>query len=337
MGFFTEFSQWLDATLALYIANNTAAIARLLQPAIVSLGTLYVAVWGYLQLSGKIEEPFTEGARRLLTLALILGIAINLWLYNTVIVDTFFNAPNALAAGIVGAPTSAGVVDQVFFEGSDAASMLLQKGGIFNGDMSFYLAGFAVYLIVGLVAIYTMFLLALSKIALSILIALGPLFIGLLFFESTKRFMGAWIAQLANYAFVTMLTVLTAALMMQVVTAAAAKAAAAGGTITIGNAAQVCVAAGLTFLIMKQVPSIAAGLASGVALSSFGAISSTIAWGLGRARGAGRHLGQFGRGLAFDRETKHYDTLSRKGGYYTQRGIRALARRDNTIRAGARG
>ena len=74
-------------------------------------------------------------------------------------------------------------------------------------------------------------------------------------------------------------------------------------TITIGNAAQVCVAAGLTFLIMKQVPSIAAGLASGVALSSFGAISSTIAWGLGRARGAGRHLGQFGRGLAFDRET----------------------------------
>jgi len=80
MGFFTEFSQWLDATLATYIANNTAAIARLLQPAIVSLGTLYVAVWGYLQLTGKVEEPFIEGARRLLTLALIMGIAVNLWL-----------------------------------------------------------------------------------------------------------------------------------------------------------------------------------------------------------------------------------------------------------------
>jgi len=58
MGFFSEFSQWLDATLANYIANNTARIAALLQPAIVSLGTLYVAVWGYLHLSGKIEEPF---------------------------------------------------------------------------------------------------------------------------------------------------------------------------------------------------------------------------------------------------------------------------------------
>jgi type IV secretion system protein VirB6 len=337
MGFFTEFSQWLDATLANYIANNTATIAGLLEPAIVSLGTLYVAIWGYLQLSGKIDQPFVEGARRLLTLALILGVAIHLWLYNTVIVDTFFNAPNALAAGVVGAPTSAGVVDQLFFEGSDAASLLLKKGGVFNGDISYYLAGFAVYLIVGLVAIYTMFLLALSKIALSILIALGPLFIGLLFFESTKRFMGAWIAQLANYAFVTILTVLAAALMLQVVTAAATQAATAGGSITIGNAAQVCAAAGLTFLIMKQVPSIAAGLASGVSLSSFGAISSVIAWGLGRARGTGRQLGQFGRGLVLDRETKHYDTLSRKAGYQAQRGIRTLARRENTLRAGARG
>jgi type IV secretion system protein VirB6 len=337
MGFFSEFSQWLDAMLANYIANNTARIASLLQPAIVSLGTLYVAVWGYLHLSGKIEEPFIDGARRLLTLALILGISLQLWLYNTVIVDTFFNAPNALSAGVIGAYDSAGIVDQVFFSGSDAASLLLKKGGLLNGDFSFYLAGFALSLIVGLTAIYTMFLVSLAKIALSILIALGPLFIGLLFFESTKRFMGAWIAQLANYAFVSILTVLTAALMMQVVTAAANQAAATGGSITIGNAAQVCIASGLTFLIMKQVPSIAAGLASGVALSSFGAVSSAVAWGVGRARSTGRHLGQFSRGLAMDRETTRWDSLSRKAGFQAQRGLRTLARRDNTLRAGARG
>src|SRR2546421_6289463 len=103
MGFFTEFSQWLDAMLATYIAYNTAKIAALLEPAVVSLGTLYVAVWGYLQLSGKIEEPFIEGTKRLLTLAMILGISLQLWLYNSVIVNTFFAAPNALAAGVIGA------------------------------------------------------------------------------------------------------------------------------------------------------------------------------------------------------------------------------------------
>jgi hypothetical protein len=74
-----------------------------------------------------------------------------------------------------------------------------------------------------------------------------------------------------------------------------------------------------------------------VALSSFGAVSSAIAWGLGRARGTGRQVGQFTRGLALDRETTRWDSLSRKAGFQVQRGVRALVRRDNTIRPGVRG
>ena len=42
---------------------------------------------------------------------------------------------------------------------------------------------------------------------------------------------------------------------------------------------------GLTFLIMRQVMPMASGLASGLALSSFGAVSALLAWGLGRAAG----------------------------------------------------
>ena len=332
MGFFAEFNQWLNSMLATYIGDNTARIAAILEPAIVSLGVLYVAIWGYLQLGGKVEEPFIDGVKRLITLAIILGVSLQLWLYNTLIVDTFFNAPAQLAAGIVGARDSVGTVDQILFDGDDAGRLLFEKGGIFEGNFSYYLAGAAVYLIVGLTAVYTMFLLALSKIALSVLIALGPLFFSFLFFETTKRFFEAWIAQLANYGFVTILTSLAAALMMQVVSAAAQQAAAAGGGIQIGQAVQVCIAAALTFLIMKQVPPMAAGLASGIALSSFGAVSSALSWGLNRARGAGKSAGQFSRGLLMDRETTRWDSLSRKLGYQTQRGIRRLARRDHAIR-----
>jgi type IV secretion system protein VirB6 len=331
MGFFTEFNQWLNTQLATYIADNTARIANLLQPAIMALGVLYVAVWGYLQLMGKVEEPFLEGAKRLMTLGVILGISLHLWLFNTVIVDTFFNAPTQLAAGIIGANNSVSTVDAILFDGDDAGRLLMQKGGLFEGNFGFYLAGAAVYLIVGLTAVYTMFLLALSKIALSVLIALGPLFIALLLFESTKRFFESWLAQLANYGFVTILTVLVATLMMQVVTAAAQQAAATGGSIQIGNAVQVCIASALTFLIMKQVPPMAAGLASGIALSSFGAVSSALSWGLNRARGTGRHIGQFSRGLMLDRETTRWDSLSRKAGYQAQRGVRRLTRRDHSM------
>jgi len=332
VGFFAEFNQWLNAMLATYIADNTARIAALLQPAIVTLGTFYIAVWGYMQLSEQVEEPFITGVKRLMTLAVILLASLQLWLFNGLIVDTFFNAPGELAAGIVGARDTVGTVDEILFNGDDAGRLLLEKGGLFDGNFSFYLAAAAVYLIVGLTAVYTMFLLALSKIALSVLIALGPLFIALLLFDSTKRFFESWIAQMANYGFVTVLTVLVAALMLQVLSAAAQQAAAAGGSIQIGHAVQVCVASALTFLIMKQVPPMAAGLASGIALSSFGAVSSAVSWGLNRARNTGRHAGQFSRGLLMDRETSRWDSLSRKAGYYTQRGIRRVARRDYSIR-----
>lgn len=331
MGFFAEFNSWLNALLTGYIGNNTALIAGALEPAIVTLGVIYVMVWGYLQLTGQIDEPFISGVKRIATLAVILGCSLHLWLYNTLIVDTFFNAPSELAGVVVGAFDPVTIIDQIIFEGGDAANLLFQKGGLLNGNFAFYLAAVIVYFIVGVTAIYAIFLLSLSRIALSVLLALGPLLIALLLFESTKRFFQAWVAQLMNYAFIAILTVLVAALMMHVVTVAAQDAVADGGKIQIANAARLCMASGLTFLVMRQVMPMAAGLASGLALSTFGVVSAALVWGLG---GSVRGTGRFVRGLG-DSETGRYDPLSRKAGHYTRRavlGVLGRRWRDNQVR-----
>ncbi|MGB7099749.1 MAG: type IV secretion system protein [Xanthobacteraceae bacterium] len=331
MGFFAEFNSWLNALLTGYIGNNTALIAGALEPAIVTLGVIYVMVWGYLQLTGQIDEPFISGVKRIATLAVILGCSLHLWLYNTLIVDTFFNAPSELAGVVVGAFDPVTIIDQIIFEGGDAANLLFQKGGLLNGNFAFYLAAVIVYFIVGVTAIYAIFLLSLSRIALSVLLALGPLLIALLLFESTKRFFQAWVAQLMNYAFIAILTVLVAALMMHVVTVAAQDAVADGGKIQIANAARLCMASGLTFLVMRQVMPMAAGLASGLALSTFGVVSAALVWGLG---GSVRGTGRFVRGLG-DSETGRYDPLSRKAGHYTRRAVLGVVGRrwrDNQVR-----
>lgn len=242
MGFFAEFSGWLNGILATYITDNTHRVAALLEPAVVTLGVLYVMVWGVLQLTGQIEEPFVTGLKRIAVLALIFGVGLDLWLYDAVIVDTFFNAPGQLAAGIIGAADSVGIVDQIMQTGTDAAGLLWAKGGVLHG-LSFTIAGWVVELVVIFTAVYVMFLLSLSRVALSVLLALGPLFIALLFFESTKRFVEAWLAQLANYAFVAVLTVLVAALMLTVLSTAAQAAVATGGGITIAEAVRVVIAA----------------------------------------------------------------------------------------------
>jgi type IV secretion system protein VirB6 len=285
MGFFATFWTWLNGQLASYIGTNTARVAEALEPAIVTLATVYVMVWGYLQLTGRIDEPFVTGLKRLLTLAAVLGVAVHLWLYNSLIVDTFYQAPARLAAAVVGAPDPVAVVDAIWNRGGAVAGYLFNNGGFFK-DIGCFIAGATVWVLVGLLCVYTMFLIALSSIALAVLLALGPLFMALLLFEATRRYFEAWLAQLANYALITILTVLVAALLLQIVESYADQTAARGTAIVTVDALNMVLIAVLVFLLMRQVMPIAAALAGGIALNSFGTVSRLIGWGMRQGMGA---------------------------------------------------
>jgi type IV secretion system protein VirB6 len=340
MGFFAEFYAWLDRVLVGYIGEYSARIASAIEPALVTLAVLYVMVWGFLHLTGRIEEPLIQGLKRIALMVVVLGVSLRLWLYNEVIVDTFFEAPTQLAALVVGAYEPVAIVDEIIFQGGDAGDALIAKGSILRGNFSYYFAGFGVYLMVGFTAVYTIFLLSLSRVALSVLLAIGPLFIALALFDTTRRFLESWLAQLANYALIAILTVMMAALMLTLLTTATRDAASVGTGIQIADAVRVGLAAGLTFLVMRQVMPMAAGLASGIALSTFGLVSAAIAWGFGKAAGT---VGQFSRGAILDQETTRWDPLSRKAGFYAKRalagaghGIARGLRGPNTVRPTAR-
>jgi type IV secretion system protein VirB6 len=253
MGFFQTFWGWLNAQLTSYIGDNTARVAMTLEPVVVSLATIYVMVWGYLQLTGKIEEPFVTGLKRILVLAVVLAVALRLWLYNSIIVDTFYDAPTQLAAAIVGTPDPVGTIDAIWERGGAVAGYLWSNGGVVNGDFGYYLAGIVVWFLMGLLCVYTMFLIALASIASAVLLALGPLFIALLLFDSTRRYFEAWIAQLATYALITILTVLVAALLLQIVESYAAQTAARGSSMSTVDALNMVLVAALVFLLMRQV------------------------------------------------------------------------------------
>jgi type IV secretion system protein VirB6 len=281
MRFFATFSTWLNGQLATYIGDNTAHLASVLEPAIVTLATIYVMAWGYLQLTGKIDEPVIMGLKRILVLALILGVGLRLWLYNTLIVDTFYTAPAQLAAAMVGSSDPVGTIDAIWDRGGTVAGILLTKA-MSSWDPGFFVAAALVWCVIGMLCVYAMFLFALSSIALAVLLALGPLFIALLLFDATKRFFAAWIAQLANYALITVLTVMVATLLLQIVKAYATQTAARGSAILTVDVLNMLLIAVLVFLVMRQVMPIASALAGGVSLNSFGLVSRSIGRGVGR-------------------------------------------------------
>jgi type IV secretion system protein VirB6 len=283
MGFFAVFWSWLGAQLTGYIGTNTARVADAIEPALVTVAVLYVVGWGYLQLTGRIDEPLLAGARRIALLVLVLGAGLRLWLYNSVIVDTFYNAPAQLAASVIGSTDPVTTIDAIWERGGAVAQQLWSRGGVLSGDFGFYLAGAVVWLLMGMLCVYAMFLIALSSIASAVLLALGPLFIAMLLFEATRRFFEAWLAQLANYALITVLTVMVASLLLQVVQSYADQTAALGSAVVTVDALDMMLLAVLVFLLLRQVMPIAAALAGGFALNSFGAVSTVVRWGLGRA------------------------------------------------------
>jgi type IV secretion system protein VirB6 len=325
MGFFEQFFTWLNGQLATYVSANATRVASAIEPAAVTLATIYVMSWGYLSFTGRIQEPLWEGVKRILVIAFVLGVGLRLWVYNDVAVDTFTRSPDQLAAAILGAASTVSVVDQIWIDGNLTAEQLLSKGSVLNANFAYYLAGFLVYLLVGLTVVATAFLLSLSKVALALILALGPIFIVLLFFDATKRFFEAWVAQLANYALVSILATFAAALLLSVLRSYTQNTASLGGAITIAEGARVCIASALVFLMMRQVMSIAAGLASGVALSTYGVVSGALRWGLG---GAKRTSYEFGRGVldGLRREPRsRWDSFRRLAGNRIGAGVASMA------------
>jgi type IV secretion system protein VirB6 len=288
---FEQFWAWLAERLADYVSENVAAVAAAIEPAAVTLAAIYVMVWGFLHLKGAIEEPVLAGAVRILRLVVVFGVGLRLWQYNALLVDTFFAAPARLAAALAGAADPIGTIDALWERGGTVAGLLWDKGGVFNGDVGYYLAAIVVYALMGAVCVYTLFLMSLARVALAVLLALGPVFILLLLFDGTKRFFEGWVAQLANYALVGVLAVLTASLLMTVVEAYAVQTAARGAAILTVDALDMLLVSGLVLLILRQVMPIAARLAGGVSLASFGVMGAAAGRGLGGAGRAGSLVG----------------------------------------------
>ena len=224
-------------------------------------------------------------------------------------------------------------VDALWDRGGTVAAFLWEKGGVFNGDVGYYLAAVIVYVLMGAVCVYTLFLMALARVALAVLLAIGPLFIVLLLFDGTKRFFEAWVAQLANYALVGVLAVLVASLLMTVVEAYAVQTAAKGAAILTVDALDMLLVSGLVLLILRQVMPIAARLAGGVALASHGRDGS------GRLRRSHRRCARHaaGRGLVLLISAQVMPIAARLSGgvaLASQGVMGAAARVDSVLRGG---
>lgn len=282
----------LNSGLSTYWLDVASDIATAITPVATTLLMLYVVLWGWSTMRGIISEPITDGISRILRLTFIIAIALNVGRYSAYLADMLWNSPDALASivatGYSNSTTNTQFLDDLMGQFYDMGQAYNDKANADAGvigvpDLSLWFTGLAIWIAGILVTGYAAFLLVLAKMALAILLGIGPLFILMLLFEPIKRFFDAWLGQVLNYVFLVLLTAAAIKMIMTIIQAylGAPGVIAALADPSINQALPAIVFSIIGMLVMVQLPSISSAIGGGVAVGTLGAVG----WAYGRTKG----------------------------------------------------
>lgn len=300
--FLNDFLSKFDTAVVSYWQNLVSNVVGAISPVATALLGIYIVIWGWSMLRGHIQEPVTDGLGRLTRLSMIVSVALSVGYYNSLLATWISSTPDFLAG--LGTSGGGGTSSTLVQYADQVAEQLLNvwdamgKAVAATGWTTVLSAtptlvvGVVMFIAILLLLIYIVFLLILSKMAIAVLIGVGPIFVLSLIFESSKNWFSMWWAQVLNYSFLALLAGAFGALvlrfMMQYLTAADLPTAISTGQGFTSAMVPPIAFAGIGSLLLVQAPSMASGLAGGIALSTLGAFGQTVGASYGRMLGAGR-------------------------------------------------
>lgn len=246
-------------------------VAALTGPTFRNLLVLFFILYGFGIWRGLIKAEFEVLIFNMVKVALIYGFVFVFSLYSSVFVDLMTNGPDALAARMLGseAGTISSAIGRTYDKSLKAASLAFSKSGVI---LPFVLGTIILFSSTVLI-IFVGFLIAIAKIAIAILLGLGPLVIVLLLFKGTARMFDAWLQQLLNFFLYVVLTISVMTLIGDIYERVVTAVPVDADEINVGSVIPILLATLIGALILRQVPAIASAIAGGVQVTTLGAES----------------------------------------------------------------
>ena len=183
-----------------------------LVPALTILLTLYVALFAFALITGRSRVGVSSLTPRIVTLGLVLTFATSWIAYQSVVWNLATGAPNEIAGILTG---TQGNATMVFAQKIDVVfQALIQASGEGTPDSAFSPPGL-MWLGGTLFLLATVGLLATTRIALAILLAIGPVFVVLALFPGTRGLFVGWLRGVVMLAIAPLFAVLGGSLMLE--------------------------------------------------------------------------------------------------------------------------
>lgn len=278
MAIYTDIFNEVDTVLTTYVFSTSSTVITNVTPLFTSLLIIWIGIWGILLMFGKSEATLQEAFFRILRIGFIFTLGLSIGTYSAVVVDFIFGWPEEIVGWITGNPSSnlAATIDLLMDSMIAIVTSAWKKAGIFDGNFGYYLIALIVGGFAVVISVTLAFLILLSKIILSVLLAVGPIFIILLLFNTTQKFFESWLAALMNYGFLLLLSVLVALLIISVINTIVAGLGTPDTIATVYGAMKVSIILLLSTLVLRQTPQLAANLGGGIAIQTAGAFSSAV-------------------------------------------------------------
>tara|TARA_R110000751_G_scaffold2018_19_gene10767 strand:- start:12405 stop:13580 length:1176 start_codon:yes stop_codon:yes gene_type:complete len=197
---------------------SAAAFGRLFAPG-GSLGTvltlvltLFIALFAFALLTGRTNIGVRSLVPRMMTLGLVLTFATSWIAYQSVVWNLAVATPDYLAGVLTGAQGSA---TDTFAQKIDVVFLAIQEASAGAQDISTFSPEGMMWFGALLFMLGTVGLLVTTKIALGVLIALGPLFVVLALFNGTRGLFTGWVKGLTLCALAPLFAVLGGSVMLE--------------------------------------------------------------------------------------------------------------------------
>lgn len=250
----------IDGKLDDYLTNGVANIVAVVEEPLRAALVLYVMLYGFAILRGAISEPIMDFAIRSLKLALIYMLATTVAYSDWVTQPLFHVLPDTLAQGISG--TTGGDAGTSFDQFFSRAAYLGEKAGQEGSPVNPlpWLMQLVVVFIGGVAAGIGFGVVLIAKVALALIIALGPIFVACALFDATRRYFFGWLSQAVNY--LILFALILAVLQLILLLVASLWASIDGQDPMVGCVAFILLSI-LGAIFFLQTPAIAAGVAGG--------------------------------------------------------------------------
>ncbi len=285
-GVFEFMLGFADGYVQKFVTDTASTVSGELVSFGTTLLTIYMVLWGWSIMRGLVQEPVMDGVWRIVKVAGIFFLATNASLYSQYVSDVLFNWPTQMASTMQGAaaPDPITMLDQMLGKGNTLGGQAWEKGSIRN--MGAYALSIIIFALTWITLGITAMIIIMSKLALAITLAFGPVVILALLFEPTKHWFRSWLNLAVTEGIAIVFTVLAATMTYKIMDATydvvSSSAAANDGIVTMTSiTALVIYGIACAFIILKMPV-----LAGSIGHAASGGSASPLGWAYDKIRGA---------------------------------------------------